>query len=162
MSDPTQPHGLQPTKLLCLWNSPGKNTGVCYHSLPGGSSQPRDWTWVSWIAGRLFTVWVTMEACYQLSSPRNPRIHSKVTCNVVSQYHTSVFQSSGNEIRMSRAWNERREIWIVLEKRGWLAGREHELWLIQAFLFTEAHFIVEMTERESWTWWCQLWPWLGL
>ena len=24
-----QPHGLQPTRLLCPWDSPGKNTGVC-------------------------------------------------------------------------------------------------------------------------------------
>ena len=27
-----------------------------------GSSQPRDWTWVSCIAGRLFTIWATREA----------------------------------------------------------------------------------------------------
>ena len=27
-----------------------------------GSSQPRDQTWVSWIAGRFFTVWATREA----------------------------------------------------------------------------------------------------
>ena len=27
-----------------------------------GSSQPRDWTWVSWLAGRFFTVWATREA----------------------------------------------------------------------------------------------------
>ena len=27
-----------------------------------GSSRPRDWTWVSCIAGRFFTVWVTREA----------------------------------------------------------------------------------------------------
>ena len=27
-----------------------------------GSSQPRDWTWVSCFAGRFFTVWVTREA----------------------------------------------------------------------------------------------------
>ena len=28
-----QPHGLQPARLLCPWNSPGKNTGVDCHSL---------------------------------------------------------------------------------------------------------------------------------
>ena len=28
MSDFLQLHGLQPTRLLCPWNSPGKNTGV--------------------------------------------------------------------------------------------------------------------------------------
>ena len=33
MSDSLQPHGLQPTRLLCPWNSPGKNIGVGCHSL---------------------------------------------------------------------------------------------------------------------------------
>ena len=28
VSDSLQPHGLQPTGLLCPWNSPGKSTGV--------------------------------------------------------------------------------------------------------------------------------------
>ena len=28
-----QPHGLYPNRLLCLWNSPGMNTGVDCHSL---------------------------------------------------------------------------------------------------------------------------------
>ena len=27
------PHGLEPARFLCLWNSPGKNTGVSNHSL---------------------------------------------------------------------------------------------------------------------------------
>ena len=30
------PHGLQPTRLLCPWNFPGKNTGVGSHSLLQG------------------------------------------------------------------------------------------------------------------------------
>ena len=28
MSNSFRPHGLQPARLLCLWDSPGKNTGV--------------------------------------------------------------------------------------------------------------------------------------
>ena len=28
-----RPHGLQLARLLCLWNSPGKNTGVGFHFL---------------------------------------------------------------------------------------------------------------------------------
>ena len=36
-----QPHGLQPTRLLCLWNSPSKNTGVGIIPFSRGSSQPR-------------------------------------------------------------------------------------------------------------------------
>ena len=33
MSDSLQFHGLQPARLLCPWDSPGKNTGVDCHSL---------------------------------------------------------------------------------------------------------------------------------
>ena len=33
MSESLQPHGLQPMRLLCLWDSPVKNTGVGCHSL---------------------------------------------------------------------------------------------------------------------------------
>ena len=33
MSDSVQPHGLQPTRLLRPWDSPGKNTGVGCHFL---------------------------------------------------------------------------------------------------------------------------------
>ena len=31
MSNSLWPYGLYPTRLLCLWNSPGKNTGVGCH-----------------------------------------------------------------------------------------------------------------------------------
>ena len=33
MSDSLQPHGLQPARLLCPWNFPGKNTGAGCHFL---------------------------------------------------------------------------------------------------------------------------------
>ena len=33
MSDSVRPHGLQPTRLLCPWDSPGKDTGVGCHFL---------------------------------------------------------------------------------------------------------------------------------
>ena len=33
MSDSSQPHGLQPTRLLCPWDFPGKSTGVGCHCL---------------------------------------------------------------------------------------------------------------------------------
>ena len=33
MSDSVRPHRWQPTRLLCPWDSPGKNTGVGYHFL---------------------------------------------------------------------------------------------------------------------------------
>ena len=35
-SSSLQPLGLQPTRLPCPWNFPGKNTGVGFHFLPQG------------------------------------------------------------------------------------------------------------------------------
>ena len=59
MSDSLQP----PARLLCPWNSPGKNTGVGSHSLllgifqTQGSSDPG-----LLIAGRFFIIWAMKEA----------------------------------------------------------------------------------------------------
>ena len=36
VSDSLRPHGLQPTRLLCPWDSPGNSTGVDCHSLLQG------------------------------------------------------------------------------------------------------------------------------
>ena len=36
LSDSLRSHALQPARLLCPWNSPGKNTGVSSHSLLQG------------------------------------------------------------------------------------------------------------------------------
>ena len=36
MSNCLQPHGLQPARFLCTWDSPGKNTGVGCHALLKG------------------------------------------------------------------------------------------------------------------------------
>ena len=43
-------HGWYPFRLLCPWDSPGKNIGVVSHSLLQGSSQPRDRTQEAWHA----------------------------------------------------------------------------------------------------------------
>ena len=37
VSDSLQPRGQSPTRLLCPWHSPGKNTGVGCHALLQGS-----------------------------------------------------------------------------------------------------------------------------
>ena len=36
VSDSLPPYGLQPARLLCPWDSPGKNIGVCCHALLQG------------------------------------------------------------------------------------------------------------------------------
>ena len=62
-------YGLQPTRLLCPWDSPGKNIEVGFIPSSRGSSWPRKWTYISCvsdIASRFFTHWATWEAqiCY--------------------------------------------------------------------------------------------------
>ena len=57
MSHSFQPHGLQPIRLPCPWDFPGRNTGLGAISSSRGSSQPMDQTYVSCsfcIAGRFF------------------------------------------------------------------------------------------------------------
>ena len=50
-----RPHGLQPARLLCPWDSPGKNTGVGAISFFRGCSRLRDRTCISCTAGGSFT-----------------------------------------------------------------------------------------------------------
>ena len=59
------PHGLQPTRLLCPWDTPGKNTGGGCHALLQGIFPPKDRTQVSLIAGGFFIT----------EPPRKPREH---------------------------------------------------------------------------------------
>ena len=56
MSDSLQPHALQPSRLLCLWDFPGKNTGVGCHFLLQGifltqGSNPHLLCLLHWQAG---------------------------------------------------------------------------------------------------------------
>ena len=44
MSDSLQPHGLELARLLCPWDSPGKNIRVGSHALLQRSSQSQGWT----------------------------------------------------------------------------------------------------------------------
>ena len=48
-------HGLDPTRLLCPWNSPGKNTELCSFSLPQGIFPIWDGTRVFCTVGIFFT-----------------------------------------------------------------------------------------------------------
>ena len=59
-------------RLLCPWDSPGKNTGVGCHALVQGSARPRDQTPVSCTAGRLFTLshWENPQSAMQFFLPQ--------------------------------------------------------------------------------------------
>ena len=43
VSDSVQPQGLEPARLLCAWDSPGKNTTVGHHALLQGIFPPQGW-----------------------------------------------------------------------------------------------------------------------
>ena len=66
MSDCLQPYGLEHTRLLCPWNSPGKNTGSGLPFLPPGDLTDPVIECISLmspaLAGRFFTTSATWEA----------------------------------------------------------------------------------------------------
>ena len=62
VSDSLKSHGLQPTRLLCPWNFPGKHTGVVAITSSRGSFQPRNLTCISCIGRWVLYCWATREA----------------------------------------------------------------------------------------------------
>ena len=56
MSDSLRPHGPEPTRLLCLQNSPGKNIELGTYFLSPGVFPTRDQTQGTCAAGRFFTI----------------------------------------------------------------------------------------------------------
>ena len=67
ISDSLWSHGLWPTRLLCPWNFPGKNTGVGCHVPLQGIFLTRDWTHVFCVSctGRqILYHWATTESLY--------------------------------------------------------------------------------------------------
>ena len=74
-------HGLKPTRLLCPWDSPGKNTGVGYHPLLQGIFPTQGSNRVSDIAGRFFTVYATREA--QTTIIKRHQISAMIKTNLI-------------------------------------------------------------------------------
>ena len=75
VSDSLQPHGLYAARLLCPWDSPGKNTGVCCHSLIQGMFPTQGWILhllcllPPALAGRFFstsTTWKALDPCMHI------------------------------------------------------------------------------------------------
>ena len=81
MFDSLQPHGLKPARLLCPWNSPGKNTGVGCHFLFQGIFPTQGLSRLSYIScnGR----WVLYHECH-LGNP--------IRASCLSNVSTVLFQ----------------------------------------------------------------------
>ena len=91
------PYGPQPARLLCPWDSPAKNTG--YMSSSRGSSQPRDWTCVSYfcIAGWFFTISATWEVplneCEVKVTKSCPTLCDPMDCSLPGSSIHGIFQA---------------------------------------------------------------------
>ena len=62
VSDSLKPHRLQPARLPCPWDSPGKSTRVGCHFLLQRSSPPGDQTCISCIVRWILYCWANREA----------------------------------------------------------------------------------------------------
>ena len=94
-----QPHRPEPARLLCLWDFPGKNTGVknTPYPSPGESSLTRYWTCVSCSARQTLYYWVTREA------PSATRVHCRcINCSLSSGIQPVVGFKSGRAILEAR------------------------------------------------------------
>ena len=63
-SNSLPPYGPQPARLLCPWDSPGKNTGGGRPALLQGIFPMQGWTQVSSTAGALFTTEPPGKSCF--------------------------------------------------------------------------------------------------
>ena len=79
MSDSVRPHGLQPTRLLRPWDSPGKNTGVGCHFLLQLQWQPESLHWAGWASSEVSVpLSLGVLATTVLSLPQTPYLPSSL------------------------------------------------------------------------------------
>ena len=97
MSDSSRPHGLQPTRLLCPWDFPGKSTGVgchcllCYLSYLLGIkgiaflwwNQDRDRMVPKWYPQVWKWVWLYLSLIQRISLSREKGEPSKYLCGLL-------------------------------------------------------------------------------
>ena len=81
MFDYLRPHG-QPTRLSVPGGFPGKTTGTGSRFLLHGIFLTRDWTRVSHIEGRFFTIWATRDfpktQVFPEEGTKSPLVHRKL------------------------------------------------------------------------------------
>ena len=104
--DSLRPHGLQHTRLHCLWNSPGKNTDVGFHFYFRESSLPRDQTRVSCVS------WIGRWTLY----------HCKSLLTGVSVSIFTILKSSLRTIRSDLSVSH-----VQLFATPWIAARQASL-----------------------------------
>ena len=79
-------------------------------SFSRGSSQPRDWTWVSHIAGRRFTIWATRAYSWQKS-------YDQPTQHIKKQRHYFANKGPSSQVygfSIGHVW-----MWVLDYKESW-------------------------------------------
>ena len=102
--------GEEPSRLLCPWDSPGKNIGEVAISSSRGSSWPRDRTWVSCISCTgmrfffffFFYHWATWEAPL---TALESNFSATNTITLLDSYHNLFFAVSASILAPSFAFS---------------------------------------------------------
>ena len=121
VSDSLWLHGA--TRLLCPGIPQAGTLEWVAMSFSRGSSQPRDQTWVSCIAGRIFTIWACREAQNLFEAAAFYRLLLQWNHQLCLQFHLSV---SENKMQASiQAWPYKKKTLYSSEYRG--LNRGHRL-----------------------------------
>ena len=111
MSDTLQPNGLQPSRLLCVWDSPGKNTGVGCHALLQGIFLTSKWLLVSADFLISSSGWGGDEVCWILEPPWKARIKPwgalSQASNSRSRWEVGRRKGEGRDPELSQYWSSR-------------------------------------------------------
>ena len=86
-------------RLLCPWDSPGRNTGVGCHALLQGIFPTQELNQVSCIAGRFFTVWATREPLTFNNCAQNDIFYHQFffeKCALIKRQNEILLHGSGN------------------------------------------------------------------
>ena len=129
MSDSLWPHGLQPTRLLCLWDSPAKNTGVgCHSFLQGELPDPGMEPGSPALAGCFFNVWATDKGSF-LSSDWQGLLLDVVT---LEYWFLGIWIFLLPRTQEANTFNS--ICWVVLLYNFWSWVRLSYFWLCCVFL----------------------------
>ena len=108
LSDSSRPHGLSIPR-----NSPRQNFGVGSHSLFQVSSQSRDQTQVSLIAGGFFTIWATGTAT---------RKDNKIRATTVRKLGMWLTISGSYLRKVKRLFTDRKALWTNKTSDSWITS----------------------------------------
>ena len=127
MSDSLQPYGLQAARLLCLWDSPGKNTGVGCHALLQGIFPIQELN--LWLL-RLLYWWASSLALVQPGLNMSPQIYVYMEPVDVTLLKNRVF---ADIIKLSPTglgwgWGNKFSVISVPIRRGKFGPRENTMW----------------------------------